>query len=124
RVIESTNLKVLENGTYRNYTDQPKSCHMQFFRQVLSPLGLFNCPVYRHVPQAQIGEKHAYATAEELRQTQHATLRLIERFDAREECKEVSCRYTHVNWFTEDLIETPAKLDALEPAEDRKDYFL
>ncbi len=124
RVIESTNLKVLENGTYRNYTDQPKSCHMQFFRQVLSPLGLFNCPVYRHVPQAQIGEKHAYATAEELRQTQHATLRLIERFDAREECKEVTCLYNHVNWFIEDLIENPAKLEALEPAEDRKDYFL
>ncbi len=124
RVIESTNLKVLENGTYRNYTDQPKNCHMQFFRQVLSPLGLFNCPVYRHVDQAKIGDKHSYATPDELRQTQKSTLRLIEHFDAREECKEVTCLYNHVNWFIEDLIAHPAKLEALEPSEDRKDYFL
>ncbi len=124
RVIESTNLKVLENGTYRNYTDQPRHCHMQYFRQVLSPLGLYNCPVYRHVPQALIGEKHTYATAEATAETQRSTLRLIERFDARDECKEVTCLYNHVNWFVEDLIEHPEKLDALAPGEERHDYFL
>lgn len=124
RVIESTNLKVLENGTYANYTDQPRHCHMQFFRQVLSPLGLFNCPVYRHVDQAKIGEKHAYADAATLLETQKSTLRLIEAFDAHEECKEVTCLYNHVNWFIEDLIAHPDKLEALEPSEDRKDYFL
>lgn len=124
RVIESTNLKVLENGTYRNYTDQPRNCHMQFFRQVLSPLGLYNCPVYRHVPQAQIGEKHAYADSDSLRETQKSTLRLIEEFDAREECKEVTCLYNHVNWFIEELIAHPEKLDALEASPDRGDYFL
>ncbi|MBN2492704.1 MAG: radical SAM protein, partial [Planctomycetes bacterium] len=39
KVYETTNLKVLENRSYRNYTRQPRQCHMQFFRQVLSPLG-------------------------------------------------------------------------------------
>jgi organic radical activating enzyme len=124
KVIESTNLKVLENGTYRNYTDQPRNCHMQFFRQVLSPLGLYNCPVYRHVPQALIGEKHAYADEKTLHQSQVGTMKLIEKFDAREECKEVTCLYNHVNWFIEDLIQNPSKLAGLKPGAERNDFFL
>jgi wyosine [tRNA(Phe)-imidazoG37] synthetase (radical SAM superfamily) len=124
RVIESTNLRVLENGSYRDYNHQPKNCHMQFFRQVLSPLGVFNCPVYRHVPQAQIGDKHAYASNESLRQAMHNTLRLIETFDASAECKDVTCLYNHANWFIEDLINNPAKLERLRPSPDRQDYFL
>ena len=35
-VIESTNLRVLENGTYMDYSKQPHNCHMQYFRQVYS----------------------------------------------------------------------------------------
>jgi len=124
RVIESTNLKVLENGTYRNYTEQPKTCHMTWFRQVVSPLGLYNCPVYRHVPQAKIGDKHSYATPEARRETQRDTMRLIESFNATTECREVTCLYNHVNWFVEDLIEHPEKLEALEPTAERRDYFL
>lgn len=124
RVIESTNLRVLENGSYKDYNHQPKTCHMQFFRQVLSPLGVFNCPVYRHVPQAQIGGKHAYASNESLRQAMHSTLRLIETFDASAECKDVTCLYNHANWFIEDLINNPAKLERLQPTPDRQDYFL
>lgn len=124
KVIESTNLKVLENGTYRNYTDQPVHCHMQYFRQVLSPLGLYNCPVYRHVKQALIGEKHAYADTPSLEETQRSTLRLIESFNAKDECKEVTCLYNHVNWFVEDLIQHPEKLEALQPSQEREDFFL
>lgn len=124
RVIESTNLRVLENGTYKNYNHQPKNCHMQFFRQVLSPLGLFNCPVYRHVPHAQVGEKHAYATIDSLKETQRNTLRLIETFDASDECKHVTCLYNHANWLIEDLINSPEKLEQLAPSPDRQDYFL
>lgn len=124
KVIESTNLKVLENGTYMNYTEQPRRCHMQFFRQVQSPLGLFNCPVYRHVPQAQIGDKHTYSGDDAVERTQRDTLRLIERFDAREECKEVTCLYNHANWFIEDLIDHPEKLEQLAASPERNDYFL
>jgi wyosine [tRNA(Phe)-imidazoG37] synthetase (radical SAM superfamily) len=124
RVIESTNLRVLENGSYKDYNQQPKNCHMQFFRQVLSPLGVFNCPVYRHVPQARIGDKHTYANDESLRQAVHNTLRLIETFDASAECKDVTCLYNHANWFIEDLINNPAKLERLQPTPERRDYFL
>ncbi len=123
-VIESTNLRVLENGTYMNYTTQPHNCHMQYFRQVVSPLGIFNCPVYRHVPQALLGEKHAYATPEDFKATQTNTLRLIEAFDATSECKDVTCLYNHANWFIEDLINHPEKLESLDSNFDRNDFFL
>ncbi|MCY4642729.1 MAG: radical SAM protein [Gammaproteobacteria bacterium] len=123
-VVESTNLRVLENGTYMDYSKQPHNCHMQYFRQVLSPLGVFNCPVYRHVPQALLGGKHAYATQHGLQATQRNTLRLIETFDAAEECKDVTCLYNHANWFIEDLINHPEKLDLLDSGFDRGDYFL
>ncbi|MEM7401923.1 MAG: radical SAM protein [Pseudomonadota bacterium] len=123
-VIESTNLRVLENGTYMNYTEQPHNCHMQYFRQVLSPLGIFNCPVYRHVPQALLGEKHAYDTQQGVIDTQKNTLRLIEAFDATNECKDVTCLYNHANWFIEDLINHPEKIENLDSNFDRGDYFL
>jgi wyosine [tRNA(Phe)-imidazoG37] synthetase (radical SAM superfamily) len=123
RVIESTNLRVFENGTYDNYTKQPKNCHMQFFRQVLSPLGVFNCPVYRHVTKAQVGEKHAYADNQVTVDTQRATVKLIDSFNATDECKEVTCLYNHVNWFIEDLIHNPAKMDELKETEERDDFF-
>ncbi len=123
-VIESTNLRVLENGTYMNYTEQPHNCHMQYFRQVLSPLGIFNCPVYRHVPQALLGKKHAYDTQAGVIDTQKNTLRLIEAFDATEECKDVTCLYNHANWFIEDLINHPEKLASLDSSFDRGDFFL
>ena len=123
RVIESTNLKVLENGTYRNYTEQPKTCHMTFFRQVVSPLGTYNCPVYRHVGHAKVGENDAYAP-EGQQETLHSTLKLIQEFNATTECREVTCLYNHVNWFVEDMIEHPEKLEALQPTAERNDFFL
>ncbi len=123
-VIESTNLRVLENGSYKDFIDQPSTCHMQYFRQVLSPLGVFNCPVYRHVPQALLGGKHEYETEELFKETQKNTLRLIEAFDASNECRNVTCLYNHANWLIEDLIRHPEKLENLEVSEERHDYFL
>ncbi|MFK8028503.1 MAG: radical SAM protein [Gammaproteobacteria bacterium] len=123
-VIESTNLRVLENGSYKDFIDQPSTCHMQYFRQVLSPLGVFNCPVYRHVPQALLGGKHEYEGETLFKETQKNTLRLIEAFDASNECRNVTCLYNHANWLIEDLIRHPEKLDALETSEERHDYFL
>ena len=123
-VIESTNLRVLENGSYKDFIDQPSTCHMQYFRQVLSPLGVFNCPVYRHVPQALLGGKHEYQNPDSFAETQKNTLRLIEAFDANFECRNVTCLYNHANWLIEDLIRHPDKLNDLSASEERHDYFL
>ena len=124
KVVESTNLRVLANNSFRNYTRQPQQCHMQLFRQVLSPLGLFNCPVYRHVEKAKIGDKHSYADDASVARAQQSTARLIGEFNAEHECREVTCLYNDVNWFIEDLIRNPGKLDDLLPVEERNDSFL
>jgi MoaA/NifB/PqqE/SkfB family radical SAM enzyme len=124
RVVESTNLRVLEAGTAKNYQNQPRNCHMQWFRQVISPLGLYNCPVYRNQPHGQVSHKHGYSDAEEIKTAQRNTLKLIATFNATEQCKEVTCLYNHVNWFIEDLVEHPEKLEALHAGTERNDYFL
>ncbi len=124
KVVESTNLRVLENKSYANYTRQPKVCHMTYFRQVLSPLGLFNCPVYRHVEHAKLGDKHAYASSEAVEETKKSTVRQVFDFDASCECKEVTCLYNSANWMIEDLIDNPEKLENLEASPEREDYFL
>lgn len=124
KVVESTNLRVLENGTFHNYMTQPKNCHMQWFRQIVSPLGLFNCPVYRNQPHGQLGHKHAYSDVAELNAVQRSTLKMITTFDATEQCKEVTCLYNHVNWYIEDLVRHPEKLDAVKAGEERNDTFL
>jgi hypothetical protein len=125
RVIETTNLKVLENRSFRNYTEQPHECHMQFFRQVLSPLGMYNCPVYRNQPHGKVGPKTAYAEPEEYAATRRETARLIRTFDATRQCREVTCLYNHANWWIEDLIAHPEKLAQLEPfVPEEPDFFL
>ncbi|MEM8883437.1 MAG: radical SAM protein [Planctomycetota bacterium] len=126
RIYETTNLKVLENRSFRNYTQQPHHCHMQFFRQVLSPLGMYNCPVYRNQPHGQVGPKDAYADVDGYDATRARTAGLVESFDANHQCREVTCLYNHVNWWIEDLVAHPEKLDALEPAPapEEEDFFL
>jgi len=125
KVYATTNLKVLANRSYRDYTQQPHTCHMQFFRQVLSPLGMYNCPVYRNQKHGYVGSKEAYSTPERYDETRGRTAKLIGSFDAHQQCREVTCLYNHVNWWIEDLIEHPEKLEAIEPhALAEADYFL
>lgn len=106
-VLESTNLKVLEQGTWASWTRQPQMCHMQGLRQVLSPLGLWNCPAHRGVEKARIASKTAYAEETSLRATADATASMLETFDARAECAEVTCLYHAANWWIEAAIEDP-----------------
>lgn len=125
RVFEATNLKVFENRSYRDYAVQPHTCHMQFFRQVLSPLGMYNCPVYRNQPHGYLGSKEAYASAEIYDETRQRTAALIQSFDATHECREVTCLYNHVNWWLESLIDRPELLEDIEVNEQSEpDYFL
>src|SRR5690606_41569052 len=61
RVHQSTGLKAMLQGRTQSLSQQPKQCHMQFFRQVLSPLGMFNCPVYRNQDHGRLGDNNAVA---------------------------------------------------------------
>lgn len=122
RIVESTNLRVFLEGTWRDFTRQPQVCHMQALRQVVSPLGVFNCPAHRGVPKARVGAAEAWHTPAE---AQAGTARLLDEFDAAHECRHVTCLYNPANHLIEELVaadEDPEVL--LPPAEERGDSFL
>jgi pyruvate-formate lyase-activating enzyme len=123
-VYESINLRVLEEGSWQELARQPKVCHMQALRQVLTPLGLYNCPAHRGVEKAMIAPKSAYRDAESAAQTGRELLQIQDAFDASQECKEVTCLYNAVNWWLEKMIEDPRGDVTVELGEERDDYFL
>jgi pyruvate-formate lyase-activating enzyme len=124
RVMESTNLRVLEEGRWEDREVQPRTCHMQALRQVVTPLGTFNCPAYRGVGHAMVGAKNAYKDPEIARETAQNTKGLLDRFDASHNCREVTCLYNETNWWLQGLIDSDEDLGALEPSPDRQDFFL
>lgn len=129
-VVLSTNLKALLEGTTVRLNEQPKVCHMTALRQVLSPLGIFNCPAHRGIQKARINSGIGYGTFKDADETRMRTAHNQYAFDASQECKEVTCFYNGANWFLQDLIERLARgeIDLAELAEmatdDRGDYFL
>ncbi|MFP6694789.1 MAG: radical SAM protein [Pirellulales bacterium] len=124
KIVESTNLRLLEQQSWRDYTRQTKSCHMQVFRQVLTPHGVFNCPAYRSVPMAMIADRRGYRDESMISETRKKLGDIVVRFDAAHECENVTCLYNATNWWIQDLIDHPEKLEALVATEDVGDYFL
>ncbi|KAA3609480.1 MAG: radical SAM protein [Planctomycetota bacterium] len=123
KVIESTNLKALCQGQWQNYTRQPKQCHMQALRQVLSPLGTFNCPAHRGVSKARLGGIEIWGGDGAV--GAGGTASILQSFDASEECKEVTCLYHPVNHFLEALLAGEEDLEAALGEEvDMGDFFL
>ena len=121
RVLASTNLRVLMSGTWRDYTTQPKVCHMQMLRQVLTPIGTFNCPAHRGVQKAMLGGKELWAVPAA---AQHATAKILGSFDASHECREVTCLYNSTNWWLEEMVGSTASLPQQAPAQEQQDWFL
>jgi wyosine [tRNA(Phe)-imidazoG37] synthetase (radical SAM superfamily) len=124
KIVESTNLRMLENQTWTQFTRQPRQCHMQHFRQVLTPHGVFNCPVYRSVPGARIAEADGYRNAAACADTERKTGELIRRFDSAHECRQVTCLYHDTNWWLESLIDDPDLLAGIQATPDRGDFYL
>ena len=120
----STNLRVLEAGNWSELTRQPRTCHVQALRQVLTPLGLYNCPAHRGVERARIAGADAFADAERAQQTGIAFAGLLDRFDASLECREVTCLYNGVNWWLEKMIEDPREDVEIPVGDERLDHFL
>lgn len=121
RVLASTNLRVLMTGTWRDYTRQPKVCHMQMLRQVVTPIGTFNCPAHRGVEKAQLGGKDLWQVPPA---AQHATAGILGSFDASHECREVTCLYNSTNRWLEELVASSAPLPEQAPGQEQRDWFL
>ncbi len=121
RVLASTNLRVLMSGTWRDYTRQPKVCHMQMLRQVVTPLGTFNCPAHRGVEKAQLGAKDLWQVPPA---AQHSTAKILGEFDASHECGQVTCLYNSTNRWLEELVASGAPLPREAPGTEQRDWFL
>ena len=125
RVHQSTGLKAMLQGRTQTLAKQPRQCHMQYFRQVLSPLGLYNCPVYRNQDHGKLGDKNANADVQSYDATRAVTADLVKNFNATVSCEKVTCLYNDVNWWIESLIEKPEHLAKLETdTTSEPDYFL
>ena len=57
-------------------------------------------------------------------ETMKSLIKLLDVFDAAEQCKEVTCLYNEVNWWLEDLINHPEKLDGVKASKGKKDFYL
>ena len=124
KVHRSTGLKAMLQGQIQALEKQPTQCHMQFFRQVLSPLGLYNCPVYRNQDHGRLGDKNAVADVDAYDATRGVTANLVKNFNATKNCEKVTCLYNDVNWWIEKLIADPAALEQLSWEGAEEDYFL
>jgi hypothetical protein len=125
QVFESINLRLLEENSWQEYTRQPRTCHMQALRQVLTPTGLFNCPAHRGVQKAKLAEKEAYSDEGAANGTQENLAGLLQNFNAQKECAEVTCLYNKVNWWIDSMIEDPRNAaESIEATASGKDFFL
>jgi hypothetical protein len=123
KILESLNLKALIDRKVHELKRQPQMCHMQCFRTVLSPTGIFHCPAFRGSQKAKIADQRGYLEGEPLQDTFRALTRSIEHFDAEKECAVIACFYHHVNWWLEDFINSDQGVEKLEEIADN-DFFL
>jgi organic radical activating enzyme len=107
RVVPSKNLvAMLQESGFERCRRQPGECHMQHFRQVLTPSGIFACPAHRGNQRSRICDRTAYCTIDGFEGAFAKTQAQIRRFNAAEECREVTCIYNDTNWWIEELIES------------------
>jgi len=114
RVLPSLNLKAMLNKEVSGIKKQPKRCHMQFFRTVVTPFGIFHCPALRGVEEGKIGESDGYRTKFKFDDTLKKTAESIWTFEAERECETVGCFYNQVNWWLEHFIHSKRDIDEIE----------
>lgn len=123
KVLESVNLTAILNNETDTLKQQPAKCHLQFFRTVVTPSGIFHCPAFRGVKKAMIASANGYSTETAFNRTIKTLNRSIGSFNAESECKEVGCFYHKVNWWIEDFINSSRNADEIETIEN-DNFFL
>jgi len=123
RILESVNLKAMLNEETGQIKKQPRRCHMQFFRTVVTPSGIFHCPAFRGVEKAKVGESDGYVSDVTFGESLSRTATSLRTFDAEKECQVVGCFYHHTNWWLENLIESDQDIESILNVED-DNFFL
>ena len=122
KILESVNLSELIGGKVHEMKKQPKICHAQFFRTVVSPSGIFHCPAFRGSDKAKIAEHEGYYY-KNFNTTQIELEHSIANFDAEQECSVIACFYHYLNWWIDNFIHSNRNLDELEKISD-DNFFL
>ena len=105
RVVPSRNLiAMIEEISTAESRNQPQVCRMHLFRQVLTAVGTFGCPVYRDNDKSRVGNPLAYRSIDDFLVTRRRTVELMHSFDASHECRNVTCLYNSTNRWLDDLV--------------------
>lgn len=124
KVIESTNLRALMNGSWKDFTYQTRICHLTAFRQVFSPLGVFHCPTHRGVPKAKVGPATIWSDPNQVANDQNLVAQKLKNFNAALECREITCLYHGANHWIQNLIDTVDLETESTTLLDKEDCFL
>ena len=117
KILESSNLKAMLNRETAQLKHQPQKCHMQFFRTVVTPFGIFHCPAFRGVEAARIADRDGYQGETALKESLKKTVESIVTFDASGECRDVGCFYNQTNWWLDELVRSKESVDELKTFE-------
>jgi wyosine [tRNA(Phe)-imidazoG37] synthetase (radical SAM superfamily) len=123
KILESPNLKAVLSHEADRIKRQPKKCHLQFFRTVLTPFGIFHCPAFRGVEEARIGGPEGYLSETKFKESVKKTAHSIMTFNAEQECRDVGCFYNRTNWWLEEVIQSHEDIHTLEKVEN-DNFFL
>lgn len=123
RVLESANLRAMIRGDIDRIKIQPKRCHMQYFRTVVTFGGIYHCPAFRGDNVAQVGAPNGYTNDEKFETSLATTARSIMGFDAEKQCNEIACFYNSANWWLDDLIKSGVDVNSIGSIEDDNFFF-
>lgn len=124
KVKESINLLCFYNEDLkRTMQHQPRTCHIQFFRAVVNPEGVFTCSSWRGFENLKITDANQKVNEEYHRKFCQRRKKIINSFNAKEICQDINCYYVPFNCWVKDYITSPEKLKKLSPIKDFGDYF-
>jgi molybdenum cofactor biosynthesis enzyme MoaA len=123
KILESVNLRAMLSRETGRIKSQPRTCHMPFFRTVVTPSGIFHCPAFRGVAVAKVGEKEGYATEGKFKMCLETTADSMSGFDAQAECKVIGCFYHDTNWWVEEFIQSREGVESIQGIEDENFFF-
>jgi organic radical activating enzyme len=124
-VIPSLNLLALfRPEVLADARNQPRRCHMQALRQVLTPNGIYGCPGYRGDERSMISARDGYVSISKYCETASRTVAQIDRFNASRECRNITCIYGETNWWLEHLSADWPTVAAISREDDGIPIFL
>lgn len=106
KVVTTQNLKAVFGNKFSEFRLQPSHCHIQVFRQILTPIGVYHCPAYRGFNKAKIGEFNAFATEKKFKETISENYKNLIRFNPCRQCQDIACFYNPTNRWLEEFIES------------------